>query len=332
MMNATPSSSSSVRPVKRFGVPGSTATQLRTALSALTSSPYDDLESFEHDSADVLRRALPATCLQYLDSLRLRDDSTTALLIEGLPVDPGLRSTPNNPLERTDTSTHLSEGCLLGLGRLLGRAYAFKAEKCGAIVHNVLPVRGREAEYSSEGSVTPFQFHTEVAAHPASPDYILLSCLRANCEHNASTVVADVARACAKLDGEALDALQREDFELLSPQSFRSTRAHFVCRVLQRVGSDFEARLNLNGMRALSDRGRVALARFAEALAAEGVVSSVQLRAGDLLVIDNRRSVHGRTGFSPRYDGADRWLQRIYVRKELWATTSDLVYPSRVIE
>jgi L-asparagine oxygenase len=30
-------------------------------------------------------------------------------------------------------------------------------------------------------------------------------------------------------------------------------------------------------------------------------------------VIDNTAAVHGRSPFSPRYDGTDRWLQRAFV-------------------
>jgi alpha-ketoglutarate-dependent taurine dioxygenase len=41
------------------------------------------------------------------------------------------------------------------------------------------------------------------------------------------------------------------------------------------------------------------------------------LKTGDLLVIDNRKTIHGRKPFQARYDGTDRWVQRVLVRKEL---------------
>jgi alpha-ketoglutarate-dependent taurine dioxygenase len=41
------------------------------------------------------------------------------------------------------------------------------------------------------------------------------------------------------------------------------------------------------------------------------------LETGDLLVIDNNKTIHGRKPFQARYDGTDRWVQRILVRKEL---------------
>ena len=41
---------------------------------------------------------------------------------------------------------------------------------------------------------------------------------------------------------------------------------------------------------------------------------SVVLEAGDVLVIDNRVTVHGRSKFSPRYDGSDRFVVRCFAR------------------
>ena len=54
----------------------------------------------------------------------------------------------------------------------------------------------------------------------------------------------------------------------------------------------------------------------------------VVLDDGDLLVIDNDRAVHGRTPFTPHYDGTDRWLKRALVVTSL--PTNDVV--GRVIQ
>jgi len=35
---------------------------------------------------------------------------------------------------------------------------------------------------------------------------------------------------------------------------------------------------------------------------------SVLLKAGDMLVVDNRGAIHGRSTFTPRHDGLDRRL------------------------
>ncbi len=43
----------------------------------------------------------------------------------------------------------------------------------------------------------------------------------------------------------------------------------------------------------------------------------IVLKTGDLLFINNHKAVHGRKPFKARYDGTDRWLQRLLVRKTL---------------
>ena len=47
------------------------------------------------------------------------------------------------------------------------------------------------------------------------------------------------------------------------------------------------------------------------------------LEAGDLLVVDNSVAVHGRTPFTARFDGTDRWLQRTFVVADLAASAGE---------
>lgn len=53
------------------------------------------------------------------------------------------------------------------------------------------------------------------------------------------------------------------------------------------------------------------------AAAVQHAAVSIVLDDGDLIVIDNHVTVHGRTPFPARYDGADRWLQRSFVVDDL---------------
>jgi L-asparagine oxygenase len=42
--------------------------------------------------------------------------------------------------------------------------------------------------------------------------------------------------------------------------------------------------------------------------------TGIVLETGDVLVIDNRKMVHGRSKFTPRYDGTDRFLIRCFAK------------------
>ena len=41
------------------------------------------------------------------------------------------------------------------------------------------------------------------------------------------------------------------------------------------------------------------------------------LKPGEILLIDNKRAVHGRSAFKPRYDGKDRFLIRCFATFDL---------------
>ena len=68
------------------------------------------------------------------------------------------------------------------------------------------------------------------------------------------------------------------------------------------------------------------IARLEAAIEAAAV--GVRLRPGDVLLLDNRRTVHSRSSFEPRFDGNDRWLQRVWARPETFnARTADMKSP-----
>src|SRR5262249_5891795 len=73
------------------------------------------------------------------------------------------------------------------------------------------------------------------------------------------------------------------------------------------VGDDREARAAIDDLRAAVQAHHVGLA----------------LETGDLLVVDNATTVHGRSPFAARFDGTDRWLQRTFVVGDLAPSASD---------
>lgn len=60
----------------------------------------------------------------------------------------------------------------------------------------------------------------------------------------------------------------------------------------------------------VNDTAKVAMMELRESFIK--TMNMYQLCVGDMAVVDNRIAVHGRTPFVPRYDGTDRWLQRVY--------------------
>ena len=245
------------------------------------------------------------------------------LLLRGLDIG-ALPPTPNT---YTDMSLgeHVTTGLLALVAENLGSLLGYADEKHGALIHDVLPVRGEETRIENSGSVS-FDFHTENVHHPLRPDYLALLCLRQDHDGVGATRVASVRNALTLLDDEHAEVLRRPEFRSLYPTSFTRglqgerprSQPHPV--VFGPADAPF-MRFNSHNTEATTTEGARALRLLTEAL--EHVCHNVVLRPGEMVIVDNHVAAHGRSAFTPRYDGQDRWLRRCYATNSLphWVGT-----------
>jgi L-asparagine oxygenase len=155
-----------------------------------------------------------------------------------------------------------------------------------------------------------------------SPDFILLWCLRGDPGGTAETLVLTVDDLCAELHPSSLDVLSQARFELRAPYSFTrdepGDRPWVGPVPLFREGPKRLAAFDLAcGTRGIDEGAENALNELRKAAQTPGIIKRLHLQSGDLLVLDNRRCIHGRTSFSARFDGKDRWMLRVYIRRSL---------------
>ncbi|MEU1732291.1 TauD/TfdA family dioxygenase [Streptosporangium sp. NPDC020145] len=279
-----------------------------------------------HEFPRVIRHALA----------RFRRNSTDSgvLLIRGLPVDPDLQPTPAKPAEPLPRPTPMSELWLAGFAQALGEPIAYVQEKQGQLFQNVAPTRHNAEKLSSESSSFLLDFHTEAAFHPFMPDYVLLHCLRPDHERSAKTISASLRMAVSRLSLRERAILSEPMFQTGIDYSFGSANGQKgngpVLRVL--YGDPFDPYITVDPdlMVGLTPEADAALKRLHVAL--NEVKQWARLDTGDLLIIDNRRTVHGRSEFQARYDGLDRWLQRVCVVRDLVPSAAHRRLRRRVIE
>jgi L-asparagine oxygenase len=270
----------------------------------------------------------------------------SALLITGLPVDDDLPPTPVDGRHSTGKPGQISECAILSIAVLLGEPVAYRAEKDGTLVQNVYPTPEQKDSPSNESSAAPLGFHTELTfsrsaadrpLHVGSPDFVLLLGLRCPDDRLASTAVVDARRACARLDDRQRAVLRTPQFQLRAPYSFTrdgdGSRPWSPPVALLR-GPDDAPSLAFDtacGVRALSGEAQEAVKALTEVCHDPDLVEQVQLGPGDLLAINNTRCAHSRSSFPARFDGQDRWLQRVYVRRSIWPLPVDSAASYRVL-
>ncbi|MFB7209814.1 TauD/TfdA family dioxygenase [Streptomyces sp. NPDC056255] len=263
------------------------------------------------DAAREASVQLPRRLLSALRAFRHDAGPDGVLLLRNLPVvaDDPLRPTPavKGSVERLPTvAASVITTAMLHLGEVI----AFRNEKTGALVQNVVPVPGSESSQSNAGSVL-LELHIENAFHDNRPDFVGLLCVREDPTGDAKLCTSSIRRALPLLSEKTRAVLSEPRFLTEPPPSFGTldsvTPAHSV---LNGDPEDPNVLVDFSATHPLDDEARHAMAELRDAFME--TMSALSLRVGDLAVVDNRLAVHGRTSFTPAYDGADRWLHRVY--------------------
>ncbi|HEX3782014.1 MAG TPA: TauD/TfdA family dioxygenase [Pseudonocardiaceae bacterium] len=257
---------------------------------------------------------LPVNLRAAVRRFRRHSGPQGALILRGLPVEE--HDVPDTPLvdgsvQRTAT---VPAAALVMIACGLGDPAAFLPEKSGALVHDVVPVPGKEEFQGNAGSVL-LSFHNENAFHPHRPDYVMLLCLRPDYDRVAGLRTACIRQVLDQLSDTGRDALSSAEFTTMAPPSFGGAGGTAPHPVLFGAADDPDLRVDFAATTALTRRGTDALEELRQAFGQ--AAKTHYLLPGDLAIVDNHVTVHGRTAFQPRYDGQDRWLQRTFALTSL---------------
>lgn len=297
------------------------------------SNPYREFERAAAHAEEALA-TLGHDDVRALLDFKRKGGPGGRLLIRGGAVDPDLMPTSESAEDiESGKGTYYSEFTLIMLGKLLGEPFSYSQERNGAIIHNVRPTKRNETNISSDSSAVILDLHNENIYHPIQPDYLMLSGLRRDPGGAAKTLVIGA--------DEILPLLSAEDIAVLSEFQFRTS-------VDYNFGNSDAARGNGPAIRVLfgdpaspmiayddeyiagtNPRAQAALDRL-RAILHENMYA-VDLGPGETLLLDNLKTVHGRTAFKARYDGTDRWLQRLLVSRDLRRAEMLLGEPQRTV-
>lgn len=288
--------------------------QLNDLAVVLPAVPRIDVAAFVRAAATVAS-ALPGPLLERLKALRTGQDGLGYLHLTDLPCVPGaLPSTPDSRPAPAERPLLAMEGWLVAICTAMGVPTAYRELHSGSLLQDIYP-SPHAHPLSAQSSATPLSLHSEMLYHRWRPDFLLLACSRADHDGAAGTTVASARAALPLLGAAELEILRENRLACGTDLAFRhsdgtSPQAH----VLVVDGDPADPRLAFD--RELLEPGNPLARRALQALSAalDMVTETVRMRPGDLLVLDNTRVVHGRTAFTPRWDGHDRWLHRMYAR------------------
>lgn len=297
-------------------------------------NPYEEREKFLEE-CEFRFHELPEPVRRAVIGFKRRGNPFGALLLTKIPLDPDLPPTPASQRPPKEKKTFWSEAWLAMIGQALGDPIGYSMHHDREIFQNVCPIKKEESEQSAHSSKTFLEWHTEQAFHPELPDFVLLLCLRKDHAGEAKTAVASVPSVLAHIPIIIRQILFQPHFRAGIDFSFGATQAGQrkggpLVSLLYGYGYDPFMKFDLEQMDPVDRDAMYALRVMKDAV--KQVYNYVRLKPGDLMIIDNRRAIHARSGFTPKYDGTDRWLQRMYVRRDKTATDEERYRNERIID
>lgn len=223
-----------------------------------------------------------------------------------IPVSEWIPPTETGYTARIPKPTFQSEGIIGAASLELGHLFGYE-ETGSCVMYDIYPVKGHEESRSFVNSRKMLSFHSDGSAHPAlSPDYVLLYCIRS--DPAAINLVADLDVLLAELPDKVVGILQQPLFQHLVSQS---PECYQLKPVLFPEEMGLAVRYDEETVVAVNDAASHAQSVLADRL--RKVAVEVANSANSLLIMNNKRCLHARTSFAPRFDGRDRWIKGAFV-------------------
>lgn len=265
---------------------------------------------------------LPQTIKFTLSEFRKRGSTTGHLLLSFPQAISHVPPTPLNNRMHVGATTSLAS-LQATLNQFLGEMIGYEAEAEGRLFQDMVPNPDLAHTQTSLGSAVELELHVEQAFSKWRPDLVSLACLRG--DPVAQTYVFHVQQALKHLTAAErrllLDPLWTLGVDLsfkLHGQSFLEGDVRGPLPVVHPlpdndddVGWVFDQDL----MRGITPDAEDLRLKLVDLYVKHR--TAIVLKPGDVLWIDNRRAVHGRSHYIPRFDGTDRFLVRSFVTFDL---------------
>lgn len=183
-------------------------------------------------------------------------------------------------------------------------------EECDSFFQDIVPVKSSSSLQTSTGSETILEIHTEQAFSEDRPNYLCLACLRG--DPNANTYVLSLDTIIQHLDPDDVEYLKKKMWMCKVDLSFIRGGAKNNLRGPMAIIQGDRLVFDQDLMIGLTPKADKMIQKIVNIY--EKHKSGIVLQTGDILLIDNRKYVHGRSKFTPRYDGTDRFIIRCFIK------------------
>lgn len=234
------------------------------------------------------------------------------IVIKNIPVEKDLVKTPIN------NTFHIGETTILAriqaiINEYIGEMVSYEAEGYGLLFQDMVPNKQLSNTQTSLGSRVELELHTEQAFSEVRPDYLCLACLRGNTD--AKTFFLGINAIIENMSVQELTMLKDKLWNIGVDLSFTMNGCNGEIRgplsILNPNGNHLELVFDQDLIIGLNDDANELIQKIIKIYYENR--QHVILESGDVLIINNHRAVHGRSSFTPNYDGYDRFIIRSFI-------------------
>lgn len=226
---------------------------------------------------------------------------------------------------------------------LLGEQVSYEAESNGAIFQEIIPKEDLSFTQTSVSSNVELEIHTEQAFSTLKPDFVSLACIRGN--KDAKTYILSIQIILQHLTSQEIEYAKQSLWISGIDLSFQKNNVSFVnglvrgpFPILYTIDNiDQNIKTNKNHVYERNERKKrkkkedeFMFIQFDQDLYKGTTPEStlfmnkivaiyyqyrieIVLEAGQIVYIDNRRALHGRSAFHTIFDGMERFLLRSFI-------------------
>jgi Fe(II)/alpha-ketoglutarate-dependent arginine beta-hydroxylase len=298
---------------------------------------FGSVESAEFaDACSLAAQELPRSLRMLAHRFKQLHLRRGAVLLRGLHVDDRrIGPSPSHwdaPWRNPPTLREEILQCLLAAG--LGDIFGWRTQENGRFLRHIVPIEKEHAEQLGGSSTVTLVWHNEEAFHDHRCDFLTLVCYRN--EERAETILSSIDDIA--IDDTHWRILSAPRYIVLPDKSHlpeQNVSAHWRLDdgAFERIRAMYANPTPvpvLSGPRSLpfiqvdeafmsavpgDDEAQAAYDWLLDQFNARQNV--VVMEPGDMLWIDNKRTVHGRAIYSPHYGPRQRWLRRVNVTLSL---------------
>lgn len=286
--------------------------KIKHLVNRINACPFENPLQYCNESKK-LSNFLPKRIKQTLYDFHKHTRKTGCMMISNIPLLEAETYINTNEIFENPLSLYKIQGLLVNAIPYT-EMLSYEAEGDGQLFQNIFPKKSMENEQTSLSS-TELEIHTEQAFSKVRPDILSLACLRGDV--NAMTYILPVNTILENMNEEEIELLKSPLWNFGVDLSFKINSEDFIdgykrgpYPIITGVPEYPLLRFDQDLITGITDRANDLVKKIVDIYYKNRI--TYNLKAGELLLIDNNRVVHGRSQFYPKYNGKDRFLTRCF--------------------